>query len=220
MRSVIKGGKVHLKWSNNFAYAIGLIATDGNLSPSGRHINFTSKNMEQTENFLVALDIVCHIKKKARIANDEKKYFVVQFGDVQFYKFLEKIGIHPAKSKNISKIKIPHKYFFDFLRGTYDGDGYSYSYWDRRWKSSFMFYVGFVSASKNHLSWLQNKLRDILGIKGHVTRTGSKICYQLKYAKKEGQLLLKKMYYSPNVLCLSRKRLKNNKILAIVGKSI
>ena len=34
--------KVKIIWNNNFAYAIGVIATDGNLSPDLRHINITS----------------------------------------------------------------------------------------------------------------------------------------------------------------------------------
>gem|GEM_PF-6676481 len=39
-------GKVKIQWSPEFAYVIGLLTTDGNLSPDGRHINFTSKDRE------------------------------------------------------------------------------------------------------------------------------------------------------------------------------
>jgi|SRR3989338_5476418 len=214
-------GKVKITWSSNFAYAIGLIASDGNLSPSGRHINFTSKDKEQAENYLKALSILCSIGKKANNGGGKRKYFVIQFGDVLFYRFLQTIGIHPAKSKTLGKIQISAKYFFDFLRGVFDGDGYSHSYWDKRWKSSFMYYVGFVSASAEYIRWLQSELRTRLGVTGHITKGGAQsTCQQLKYAKKEGSLILKSMYYSKKVLCLSRKRLKNEKILAIVGKSL
>ena len=44
-------GKVKIEWSPDFAYAIGLITTDGNLSPDGRHVNFTSKDLELIKNF-------------------------------------------------------------------------------------------------------------------------------------------------------------------------
>lgn len=54
-------------------------------------------------------------------------------------------------------MKIPGKYFFDYLRGCFDGDGCFYSYWDPRWRSSHMFYLEFISASKNHIDWLQKK---------------------------------------------------------------
>lgn len=36
--------KIKIKWSPKFAYCIGLITSDGNLSKDGRHISFTSKD--------------------------------------------------------------------------------------------------------------------------------------------------------------------------------
>lgn len=42
--------KVLLNWNNNFAYAIGVIATDGNLSPDLRHLHITSKDQEMLIN--------------------------------------------------------------------------------------------------------------------------------------------------------------------------
>lgn len=82
-----------------------------------------------------------------------------------------------------------------------------------------MFYVGFVSASKKYISWLRDEIFSQLGIKGHITIGKSKsVYYQLKYAKKEGFILLKKMFYRNRVVCLSRKRLKVEKTLSIVGK--
>src|SRR3989344_1497733 len=150
--------KVEIKWSSSFAYAIGLLATDGNLSPDGRHINFTSKDKELIQSFCRCLGVKNRIGKKARGYGKEKKYFVVQFGDVSFYHFLISIGITPKKSKTIGELKIPDAYFFDFLRGHHDGDGTFYSYWDPRWRSSFMFYTEFISASKKHIDWIRNKL--------------------------------------------------------------
>lgn len=42
---------MEIRWSNELAYAVGLIATDGNLSKDGRHIELTSKDTEQLETF-------------------------------------------------------------------------------------------------------------------------------------------------------------------------
>ena len=50
-------GKVKIKWSGNFAYAIGLLATDGCLSPDGRHITLTSKDLDQLETFMKCVGI-------------------------------------------------------------------------------------------------------------------------------------------------------------------
>lgn len=214
-RGIKPRGQVKIKWSPNFAYAIGLIATDGNLSPDGLHLNFTSKDLELAFLYQDCLGIKHKIGKKARGGGGEKKYYVVQFGDVLFYRFLNKIGLFPAKSKTIGELSIPKKYFFDFLRGAFDGDGTIYSYWDPRWRSSFMFYVEFISASKKYIDWLRFNLKDSLGIWGHITKSST--VYQLKYAKKESVKVLRKMYYRPAVPCLSRKRLKSEKILSIVG---
>jgi len=90
------------------------------------------------------------------------------------------------------------------VRGCFDGDGTIYSYWDKRWKSSFMFYIAFASGSLAFLSWLKEKLNQHIHIKGHITK-GTHDTFQLKYAKKESIELFEKMFYSSNVPCLKRK---------------
>ncbi|KKU84947.1 MAG: Intein-containing protein, partial [Parcubacteria group bacterium GW2011_GWA2_47_8b] len=145
---------------------------------------------------------------------------VVQFGDVSFYHFLISIGITPKKSKTIGELKIPDAYFFDFLRGHHDGDGTFYSYWDPRWRSSFMFYTEFISASKKHIDWLRRQLARFLDIKGHITKDSKGSTYQLKYAKVESLKLLPKLYYDRTVVCLSRKRRKIERALKVAGKQL
>ena len=213
-------GKVKIKWSPDFAYAIGLIATDGNLSSNGRCTVFTSKDLEMINNFLKCLSISSKISMKARGGEKEKKYYYVQIGDINFYKFLNSIGLTPAKSKTIGIINIPDKYFFDFLRGHFDGDGTFYSYWDKRWRSSFMFYTEFISASKKHIDWIRGEIFKKIGIKGHITKSKNNSVYQLKYAKRESLRVLRKMYYKKEVVCLSRKRLKIDNVLAIIGEKL
>ncbi len=212
--------KVKIKWSPEFAYAIGLLTTDGNLSPDGRHLNITSKDKELITIFKLCLGLSNKIGRKARGDSKEKKYYVLQFGDVNFYKFLLKIGLMSNKSKTLHEIDVPDKYFYDFLRGHFDGDGTFYSYWDPRWRSSFMFYTVFISASKRHVEWLREKLFKLLQVRGHITKDGRKITNQLKYAKQESLKLLPKMYYNNAVVCLSRKRNKIEKALKVAGKKL
>src|SRR3989344_6346273 len=188
-RGVKPKGKVDITWSANFAYAIGLLASDGCLQNDSRHIDLTSKDREQLENFLRAVSIKVKITNKN--SSLSKKYLRVQFGDVLFYKFLLNIGFTPAKSKTIGAIIIPPKYFFDFLRGSFDGDGTFYSYWDPRWRSSFMFYTVFASASHKHIDWIRRELFNRLKVKGHIARDSKKSTYQLRYAKNESFKILK-----------------------------
>lgn len=216
--------KVRIKWSADFAYAIGLITTDGNLSPDGRHINFTTKDFEQANNFQKSLGISYKLGRKSRGGGGPKRYYVVQFSDRFFYKFLNSIGLYKAKSRFISKILIPKKYFFDFLRGCFDGDGTTYSYWDKRWKSSFMYYTSFTSGSKEFLLWIRRKIFKEINCKGHLSihkkKEGKNPYYQLRYAKKESLILLSSLYHHQSVICLSRKKLKIDKMLGIVKQTL
>lgn len=208
-------------WSPELAYAIGLIATDGNLSTSGRHISLTSKDRPQLKTFLK-----CIGRPDIRIAKKKGSYrpFVtithVQVGDVVLYQFLLSIGLMPNKTKRLAKLAIPDKYFFDFLRGHHDGDGSFYSYFDPRWRSSFMFYLSFISASPGHVHWIRESLERLLDVRGHITTSKNSCVVQLKYAKRETLLILKKLYPRPDVVCLARKRLKIERALRIVGKSL
>lgn len=199
--------KINIQWSPQFAYAIGLLTTDGSLSKDGRHIVFTSKDIDLIKNLQKSLGINCKISRKASGSQKLRKYYFIQVSDVLFYQFLVSIGLAPNKTKILNDLKIPDEYFFDFLRGHFDGDGTFYSYWDSRWKSSFMFYTVFVSASKNHIDWLRRKINKMVNLRGHITNHNNSL-YQLKYAKKESLVLISQMYRSKNIICLPRKRLK------------
>ncbi|MBU6414794.1 hypothetical protein KGQ34_00930 [Patescibacteria group bacterium] len=213
-------GKIKIVWSPQFAYAIGLLATDGNLSNDRRHINFTSKDRELVILFMRCLEFTNKVGRKSRAKNAAKKYFQVQFGDVRFYNFLLGLGLTPNKSKTLAEVYVPRRYFFDFLRGCFDGDGTFYSYWDPRWKSSFMFYAALASASKEFVAWVRGELFKKLRIKGHLSRDARRGIYQLRYGKKESMKMLRKMYYHDKIVCLPRKRLKIKKALGIIGVSL
>jgi hypothetical protein len=207
--------KINLAWSSKLAYAIGLIATDGNLSKDGRHVVFVSKDLQLIKTFKNCLGLTNKIcEKKSGFVPTNRAYFV-QFGDVNFYRFLLRIGLTPAKSKTLKALKIPRQYFFDFLRGSFDGDGSLYAYWDKRWASSYLFYLSFISASRAHLLWLQRIIQGHIKVKGHMSKNIYSSVYQLKYAKTEAKTIFLRMYHSPNVPRLERKYKKVYTILAV-----
>ena len=113
-------------WSTNFAYALGLITADGNLSPDGRHMAFVSKDLDLIDTFKNYLDLKNRgsLKTSGYSKDPNKKYYVVQFGNARLYRFLKLIGLGPNKSKNIARLFVPRQYFPDFLRGLIDGDGH------------------------------------------------------------------------------------------------
>lgn len=118
-----------IRWAPSLAYAIGLITTDGCLSKDGRHIDLTSKDLEQIENFSKILGLKNKVGLKMN-GYSSRQYYRIQFGDVKFYQFLLRIGLTPHKSKTLNSLTVPNKYFRDFLRGLLDGDGHIRTYWD------------------------------------------------------------------------------------------
>ena len=195
--------KVFMEWSSNLAYAVGLIASDGCLSKDRRHISLASMDKELVENLKAALRIGNKIYRSGRGGEIIKKYYSINFGDIIFYKFLNRIGLTSAKSKTIRLVAVPNKFFADFLRGLFDGDGSFYSFWDRRWPKSFGFKLSIASASAYFINWLKRKLTTLYGVKGYLHQGAGVL--NLEYVKGDTRKLLQVMYLRDNILFLKRK---------------
>ncbi len=193
-----------IRWSKKLAYVVGLIATDGNLSKDGRHIDFTSNDIELINILKKILKINNKIGKKPS-GSCSKSYSRIQIGSVTFYNWLIKIGLTVNKSCTIGELKIPDKYFFDFLRGNLDGDGSIRVYNDSVFKNSVRLYTRFASASPIYLAWINRKVYDLSGIKGNLSNGHGKT-KELSYGKTKSRILLKYLYYKDNLPCLTRKK--------------
>ena len=209
-------GQIQIKWSSEFSYAIGLITADGCLSKDGRHISVTSVDKDQIEAFKKCLGL--KTMTSIKFSGNGNLAYHTQFGDVLFYRFLLSIGLTPKKSLTLGEIKIPDKYFLDFFRGYFDGDGSSYSYYDLKYKNSFRFYLSFTSGSINYLIWLRRKTFELMNVKGYFSYNCNNSYVQLKYAKKEAVLISKKMYYCSSLPFLGRKHDKIKQSLRIIEK--
>ena len=217
----VKPKRKEVSWSPRLAYAVGLMATDGCLSVDGRHIDLTSKDKEQLENFMRCIDKEIPITHK--ISGYTKKPVTrIQFSDVGLYNFFVSIGLTSRKTKTIGELIIPDDVFFDFLRGHLDGDGCFYSYYDTRWKNSFMFYLLFMSASKSHVVWIRATIQRLSGARGHITHAGKKgrEIYTVRYGKAASLAICERLYANPTSICLTRKRLKIVRALGIVGLTL
>ena len=190
-------------WTPNFAYAVGLITTDGNLSPDGRHFDFTSNDVQLIKTFKKCLNLKNKISKKRSSYTNKLSSNRIQFGNVVLYKFLLEIGLMPNKSKKLKSLKVPDEFFFDFLRGHLDGDGSIRKYYDPIYPKSLRLYVSFMSASFEHLLWIKERINKLLKINGftrNITRA-----YELLYSKHDSILLLNNLYYGPDLPRLNRK---------------
>ncbi|OGG56802.1 hypothetical protein A2680_02695 [Candidatus Kaiserbacteria bacterium RIFCSPHIGHO2_01_FULL_55_37] len=198
--------KVDTAWSPGLAYVVGIIATDGNLSPDGRHINITSKDEEMVQTVKKLLRLENKIGKKARGYSNDKKYFVFQFGDINFYEFLISIGLMPAKSKILKAVDIPSLFFRDFLRGCIDGDG-SISISRHPESRLPQLRVRLVSASLDFLVWIHRSIRNECKVEGGYTyHARRKSVYTLSFGKADSMKIIKSMYYKKSLPSLKRKR--------------
>ncbi len=192
-------------WSNHIAYSVGLIASDGCLQKDGRHIDLTSKDLDQLKCFQIAIGR--DLKISTKLNGSGKQSFRIQFSDVAYYDFLQSANLTTNKSHTIAELKVPSQYYADFLRGVFDGDGTVYGYTDTRWKNSFMYYIGICSASKAFLKYIHSMNQKIVGVSGGSFRHSSK-AMTLAYAKKDSLLLYKAMYENDSFCYLKRKRAK------------
>lgn len=197
-----------LTWSRDLAYALGLVATDGCLINTGRHVAFVSTDRDLVETFLKC------IGRSGSAIRQQGNAHRVQLGDVELYRWLEDAGLTQRKSLTLGALQFPDGLLFDVVRGLLDGDGSIAHYVHRPVLRDYPRYlyrrlsVLFHSASRDHLVWLENKLRVALSIRGAIlveTKSRPNKMYRLKYGKYASIALLTKLYEDPTSPRLLRK---------------
>ena len=199
-------------WTPTLAYAVGLIATDGNLSPNHKSTNLVSADIDLLEGFKRC------IPRAGRIGRHGPNSWHVTVSSVDFYRWLQSIGLTPAKSLTLGGIDVPDAVFTDLTRGLMDGDGSleNYVHHPGGNVSRYPNYryerlnVCFHSASPKHLAWLRDRLRHLLSIDGAILKAKLKRdrrnhMYELKYGKHASLTLLPLMYADPDAPRLARK---------------
>lgn len=141
-----KPKNIDTTWSADLAYVVGIFASDGNIGADGMYLEVTSKDKIILEQVLRITGME-HIKIGTKRNGSGAIAHRIQFKRVLFHQWLCDLGLRPNKSLTLSSLKIPNRYFFDFLRGGWDGDGTMYYTKDTRWKHSYAVSVGFASGS-------------------------------------------------------------------------
>ena len=197
---------VDIAWRPELAYVVGLMASDGYLRADNKEIGFTSKDRELVDLFKQSVKIDKEPYRSGRGGTTQKDYWTFKFKSRNFHDFLVGIGITPRKSKTIQSVLLPDKYFSDFLRGLFDGDGTFWTWWDRRWVNSFGYNMGLSTASVEFALWLKSKASKLYGVKGYVCRGAG--VYTIRYTKGDSRLLFQRLYYKKDLICLQRKYIK------------
>jgi hypothetical protein len=207
-------GARSLEWSVELAYALGLTATDGNLSRDRRHITFVSKDRALVEAYLRCIgreDVRIHLSR----TRTGGRAFRAPFSDTFLYDWLLARGVRPAKSLTLGAVEVPPHLLPHLLRGLIDGDGTIYVLRHRPTLKSYPHYwyvrlwTYFASASRTHIEWLRDELRAAYGLNGYVeriVRKGRHDFFRLKFGKGDSLVLLPVLYGDPAWPALQRKR--------------
>lgn len=151
-------------WSPVMSYLLGYIVADGCVSVSRDRrkaytLNITSKDKLHLYHLRRILKSEHKISKKS---NGAGRYaFVLQARNQVIAQDLIHLGVVPKKTFKLTKLNIPEKYFSDFVRGFFDGDGTVYIYFVRDLKQ---IKANFVCVSFPFFQWFNRQLCRSLGI--------------------------------------------------------
>jgi hypothetical protein len=118
------------------SYVLGLIVADGNLvvkrikkdGTKQYSLDITSKDLILLKKIRKVMGAQQKIGKKRSGYNKEKKCYKIQIGHQKICNDLLNLGIKPRKTYEPFTIKVPQKYFPDFVRGFFGGDGTVFIY--------------------------------------------------------------------------------------------
>lgn len=203
-----------IPWSDKFAYAVGLFATDGWICIRANgysNMGFSSKDRELTELFQRCLGLTAAIRKRRRKCWGKIwTCYEISFSSVRLARWFQDIGIMPRKSLALGVLAVPCQLFFHVLRGLVDGDGSIARYTDRRGRHCFS--IRLYSASEQHLVWVSGVLRQRLGVTGSLVKIrrkkmgmGRHPVYQLAYAREASRIIASFLYEDPSAPRLDRK---------------
>lgn len=113
------------KWTGEMAYVVGFFAADGYLVLNKRGANFW--NIQITDKkLLVAIRNVVGAEHKISVkirTGNESTIYRLQIGSKEMCGDLKRLGFRRKKAYNLIIPDVPAKYFPDFVRGYFDGDG-------------------------------------------------------------------------------------------------
>jgi len=196
------------KWSTDMAYVLGFLFADGNLVITKRNTHFISfytadKSLLESMRKVMSSDHKISLRKAK-----SGQVYRMQVGSKEWFNDLCKLGLMPNKTRRLSLPNIPDKYFSDFVRGYFDGDG---NVWvgeihKNREKPSLTIQVSFTSGCFSYL----RDLRDVFHQKGvcggSLYSPKNENFTRLTFSVKDALKISKIMYNAEHKLFLNRKR--------------
>jgi len=212
------------KWAPEMAYVLGFFTADGNMIRNRRGAHFIE--FQITDKDLLE-DIKNAFKSNHKISIRERSFpektiYRLQIGSKEIFNDLLRLGLTPNKSRTIKLPFVPPKYFSDFVRGYFDGDGcISYGIYNRKDRKSknCLFESRFTSGSKVFLESLLKRFRDNTIIEGGfiyeknrgfdlvLSTNDTKKLFKFMYSNTKNSLFLNRKY---DKFCKGLKLLENH----------
>lgn len=187
--------------TNNKAYIIGLIASDGSVKNK-----YTVRISLRDKHILEDINKLLFPKDIYRVTqNKSDKMFVLNLCSKDIVNDLDQHGIYRNKTYNLKyNFNIPDNFYSSFVLGYFDGDGCIRKNLD---KSEFS-----MLGTEEVMQGIKKDVNRLAGIKGKVYHVKNQL-YKLSYAGSNKSKQFAKWLYSSDSICLNRKRSIANKLI-------
>lgn len=199
-------------WNHENAYTFGWVLSDGCLLKEGR--NKTSYAVRISSN---DYDVISWLHNYMCVGNkiyQQGKNYVIKFRNKESVEFMMRHNLVERKSLVLKFPDIPDEYFWDFVRGYFDGDG---SIILRNTRYNLYGQVSITSGSIDFLNALQLKLQEH-GVVSHIYKDGrstNRSFYLQVIKRKELENLFFAMYQNKDKSFFLNRKYEKFKTLVI-----
>jgi intein-encoded DNA endonuclease-like protein len=208
-------------WSSDMAYILGFLYADGNIVETKRGTHFVALYIADEEILTAIKECLESNHKISKRSSATGAVYRLQIGSKEWFEDLAKIGLFPNKTKRMLVPKVPKKYFGDFVRGYFDGDGNVWSGFvhKNRHNPLLVLQLSFTSGSVEFLESLHTQLQ-YFGIKGGgIYKPKSGNYGRLTFSSRDTLTIYKIMYNGAHRLYLPRKKQVFEKFVNCGGSS-
>ena len=183
-------------WSDEMAWILGLIVTDGCVNKSTHTISISQKNSDLLNKIATCMDTDYKLIKPSRT----RSVYTLAIHSKVIKDDLKNLGINPNKSSTVGFPLVPEEYLPAFVRGVIDGDG---------WIQRTAYVMNVTSASQGFAEGLLSvfkkwNLRSEITLQ--TTKKGTTIYRIWVKGKDDIPKLAKIIYNNCNENCIAYKR--------------